>query len=75
MLATYTPDPHLPLLEEALALEVKKYQSSGLSETEWLEAYRRLAVMPPATGQIGAKAENRLDQVILNLKTAGLWPW
>jgi hypothetical protein len=71
-----TPTNHkLPLLEEALAIEIARYYSHGLSEEEWRSFSQRLAKLPPSANVANTGAGNRLEQAVLNLKTAHLWPW
>jgi hypothetical protein len=71
-----TPTNHkLPLLEEALAIEVARYHAHGFSEAEWRAFSQRLAKLPPSANVANTGAANRLEQAVLNLKTAHLWPW
>ena len=67
--------PKLPLLEEALAIEIARYHSHGLSEAEWRARSQRLAKLSPSANVASTGAANRLEQAVLNLKAANLWPW
>ncbi len=66
---------NLPLLEEALSIEIGHYVASGATEADWRKICHRLTSMPASKSLPNAHAPNRLEQAVINLKAVELWPW
>ena len=75
MISCKNTTTQLPLLEESLAMDAAHHSRNGLSEKEWLSSLSHIAAIRTYESVPNHHVSNRLEQAVINLKVAGLWPW